>query len=95
MSPVLSVTSSSGHDYKAALSDYVKVGGPIAMVPRQAMGIWWTRWFDFNNWDVNKSMCTVPSASAHVGANMAYDIACFAQSLMTMSPVAYHSMFLC
>ena len=52
-----------GHDYKGALADYVKVGGPIAMVPRQAMGIWWTRWFDFNNWDVNKSMCTVPSAS--------------------------------
>lgn len=45
----------SGHDYKGALSDYVKVGGPIAMVPRQAMGIWWTRWFDFNNWDVKKS----------------------------------------
>ena len=43
-----------GHDYKGALSDYIQVGGKIAMVPRQALGIWWTRWFNFNNWDVRK-----------------------------------------
>ena len=43
-----------GHDYKAALADYVQVGGKIAMVPRQALGVWWTRWFDFNNFDVMK-----------------------------------------
>ena len=30
------------------------MGGPIAMVPKQALGLWWTRWFDFNNWDVLK-----------------------------------------
>jgi hypothetical protein len=35
----------TGHDYKAALTDYVQVGGKIAMVPRQALGLWWTRWF--------------------------------------------------
>jgi alpha-glucosidase (family GH31 glycosyl hydrolase) len=43
-----------GHDYMGALSDYVKVGGKTAMVPRQASGIWWTRWFDLNNRDVIK-----------------------------------------
>ena len=43
-----------GHDYKGALSDYVMVGGKIAMVPRQALGVWWTRWFDFNNADLFK-----------------------------------------
>jgi hypothetical protein len=43
-----------GHDYKGALSDYIKVGGKIPMVPKQALGVWWTRWFDFNNWDVLK-----------------------------------------
>ena len=43
-----------GHDYKGALSEYVMLGGKIAMVPRAALGIWWTRWFNFNNWDVKK-----------------------------------------
>jgi hypothetical protein len=43
-----------GHDYMGALNDYVKVGGKTAMVPRQASGIWWTRWFDLNNRDVIK-----------------------------------------
>ena len=43
-----------GHDYMGALGDYVKVGGKTAMVPRQASGIWWTRWFDLNNRDVIK-----------------------------------------
>eukprot|EP00615_Pteridomonas_danica_P000377 CAMPEP_0114363576 /NCGR_PEP_ID=MMETSP0101-20121206/26710_1 /TAXON_ID=38822 ORGANISM="Pteridomonas danica, Strain PT" /NCGR_SAMPLE_ID=MMETSP0101 /ASSEMBLY_ACC=CAM_ASM_000211 /LENGTH=940 /DNA_ID=CAMNT_0001510367 /DNA_START=107 /DNA_END=2927 /DNA_ORIENTATION=+ len=37
-----------GLDYKGALNDYIRVGGSIAMVPRNAMGVWWTRWYDFN-----------------------------------------------
>jgi len=36
-----------GRDFKGALHDYVKVGGSIAMLPRNAMGVWWTRWYDF------------------------------------------------
>mmetsp|Transcript_9650 Transcript_9650/g.22029 ORF Transcript_9650/g.22029 Transcript_9650/m.22029 type:complete len:252 (-) Transcript_9650:164-919(-) len=33
-----------GHDYKAALSDFIQVSGRVAMVPRQALGVWFTRW---------------------------------------------------
>jgi alpha-glucosidase (family GH31 glycosyl hydrolase) len=40
-----------GHDFKGALADFVKVGGKAAMVPRAALGIWWTRWYDFNEFD--------------------------------------------
>jgi alpha-glucosidase (family GH31 glycosyl hydrolase) len=36
-----------GRDYKGALNDYVQVGGSIAMLPRNALGVWWTRWYDF------------------------------------------------
>jgi alpha-glucosidase (family GH31 glycosyl hydrolase) len=36
-----------GRDYRAALNDFIKVGGNIAMPPRNALGVWWTRWYDF------------------------------------------------
>jgi hypothetical protein len=38
-----------GYNYKQAISDYATVGGVIALVPRYAHGVWWTRWFDFDN----------------------------------------------
>lgn len=37
-----------GHDYKAALQDFVSVSGKVAMAPRAALGVWWTRWFNIN-----------------------------------------------
>jgi len=40
-----------GSDYKGALQDFTTVGGKIAMVPRAASGVWWTRWFDFTDGD--------------------------------------------
>ena len=43
-----------GLNYRQALQDFVLVAGKIAMVPRYATGIWWTRWFNFNNYDVLK-----------------------------------------
>ena len=41
-----------GHDYKAALADYVKIGGSMAMTPRQALGVWFTRWYDYTQEEV-------------------------------------------
>ena len=41
-----------GSNYKQALADYVQVGGRIAMTPRYASGVWWTRWFNLDNLDV-------------------------------------------
>ena len=38
-----------GLDYKAALRDYTLVGGKIALPPRFATGVWWSRWYNYNN----------------------------------------------
>mgnify|MGYP001074664330 FL=1 len=43
-----------GLHFKAALYDYTQVGGKIAMVPRAAAGIWWSRWFNYNGHDVHQ-----------------------------------------
>lgn len=37
-----------GRDYKAAVRDFASVGGRMAMVPRAALGPWWTRWYDLS-----------------------------------------------
>ncbi len=33
-----------GNDYKTALRDFIKVFGPIPMIPRWALGFWYSRW---------------------------------------------------
>jgi len=43
-----------GHDYFGALQDFSLVGGKIPMIPRFAMGNWWTRWININNADLKK-----------------------------------------
>ena len=44
-----------GHarDYTAALLDYTKIGGVVAMPPRAANGIYWSRWYNMNGLDVD------------------------------------------
>jgi len=43
-----------GHDYRGALKDFILLSGPITMVPRYATGIWWSRWYNVDNWDVTQ-----------------------------------------
>lgn len=38
-----------GHDYKAALADYVKVAGRIPLPPKYALGYWWSRYWVFTD----------------------------------------------
>jgi len=38
-----------GHDYKAALADYVKVAGKIPLPPRWAFGYWWSRYWAYSD----------------------------------------------
>ena len=38
-----------GHDYKAALADYVKVSGRVPMPPRYAFGYWWSRYWAYTD----------------------------------------------
>ena len=38
-----------GHDYKAALGDFVRVAGRIPMPPRFAFGTWWSRFWSYSD----------------------------------------------
>eukprot|EP01104_Vermistella_antarctica_P006882 TRINITY_DN1757_c0_g1_i1.p1 TRINITY_DN1757_c0_g1~~TRINITY_DN1757_c0_g1_i1.p1 ORF type:complete len:948 (-),score=252.28 TRINITY_DN1757_c0_g1_i1:465-3308(-) len=52
-----------GHDYKGALTDFVGLSGRIAMTPRYASGIWWSRWLNYNNFDVQQILSDYESRS--------------------------------
>ena len=41
-----------GHDYRAAVKDLNRVGGRVPLLPRRNLGVWWTRWYDFDSTDV-------------------------------------------
>ena len=43
-----------GWKYMDALKEYQMIGGKAIMVPKYAMGIWWSRWYDLNNYDTKK-----------------------------------------
>lgn len=43
-----------GFDFRAALADYVLVGGPVPMLPRYAHGVMWSRWYDISTYDVKQ-----------------------------------------
>jgi alpha-glucosidase (family GH31 glycosyl hydrolase) len=38
-----------GHDYRAALSDFTRVGGKIPLPPRFAFGAWWSRYWSYTD----------------------------------------------
>ena len=37
-----------GRRYKDAIKEYVKISGKPPMLPRSALGVWWTRWFNYD-----------------------------------------------
>ncbi len=45
-----------GHDYKACLKDFYKLCGKIPMLPRFAMGNWWSRYYKYTEESYNKLM---------------------------------------
>ena len=36
-----------GHDYLGALADFTRMAGPIPLVPRWALGNWWSRYWAY------------------------------------------------
>lgn len=40
-----------GHDYKAALGDFIKVAGRIPMPPKYAFGYWWSRYWQYSDFE--------------------------------------------
>lgn len=43
-----------GHDYKAALSDYVRIAGRIPLPPRFAFGAWWSRYWAYSDQELRE-----------------------------------------
>ena len=37
-----------GHDYEACLQDYLKIAGPVPLIPRWALGNWWSRYHPYS-----------------------------------------------
>jgi alpha-glucosidase len=42
------------HDYRKALSDYVRVAGRIPLPPRFAFGTWWSRYWDYSDQEIEE-----------------------------------------
>jgi len=43
-----------GHDYKAALGDFIKVAGNISLPPRFVFGTWWSRYWEYTDQDMRR-----------------------------------------
>ena len=43
-----------GHDYRKALYDFVRVAGRIPLPPRFAFGIWWSRYWDYSDQELDQ-----------------------------------------
>jgi len=41
-----------GHDYKGALAEYTRFGGPIPLIPRFVLGAWWSRYWAYSAQDL-------------------------------------------
>eukprot|EP00825_Cyclidium_porcatum_P031628 TRINITY_DN3351_c0_g1_i2.p1 TRINITY_DN3351_c0_g1~~TRINITY_DN3351_c0_g1_i2.p1 ORF type:complete len:803 (+),score=106.51 TRINITY_DN3351_c0_g1_i2:339-2747(+) len=41
-----------GLNYKQALNDYIQVAGKVPMIPRYGLGIFWTRWYAWDDYTV-------------------------------------------
>jgi alpha-glucosidase len=41
-----------GHDYKEALADYTRFGGPVPLIPRFVLGAWWSRFWAYSAQDL-------------------------------------------
>lgn len=40
-----------GHDYKSAVSDFIKIGGKIPLPPKYAFGYWWCRYWQYSDFE--------------------------------------------
>ena len=41
-----------GHDYKAAIRDFILIGGKIPLPPKWAFGYWWSRYWLYNDFEL-------------------------------------------
>ena len=43
-----------GHDYTAALADYMRFGGPAPLIPRFVLGAWWSRYWAYTDQELRE-----------------------------------------
>ena len=43
-----------GYDYKTALNDFIKTAGKIALPPKFAFGTWWSRYWEYTDWELRE-----------------------------------------
>jgi len=43
-----------GDKYKSALNDYIKTAGRIALPPKYAFGIWWSRYWEYTDYELRE-----------------------------------------
>jgi hypothetical protein len=43
-----------GHDFKAALAEYARLGGGVPMIPRWILGAWWSRYWAYSDQDIRR-----------------------------------------
>lgn len=43
-----------GHNYRKALGDFVRVAGRIPLPPRFAFGVWWSRYWDYTDQELDE-----------------------------------------
>jgi len=43
-----------GDNYKTALNDYIKAAGRIALPPKYAFGIWWSRYWEYTDYELRE-----------------------------------------
>lgn len=44
----------SGHAYKSAMQDYLKIAGNVPLIPRFMLGNWWSRFWEYSQGDVKE-----------------------------------------
>lgn len=47
-----------GHDYVACLQDFCRVSGPVPLIPRWALGNWWSRYWEYSQAELAELMLT-------------------------------------
>lgn len=52
-----------GHDYRAAIGDYVRFAGRIPMPPKWAFGYWWSRYWEYSDDELRDLVKTIRSLS--------------------------------
>lgn len=46
-----------GHDYKTCLHDYCQISGKIPLIPRWALGNWWSRYWAYSQEELTALIC--------------------------------------